>query len=174
MSHQHINTADQDHFLQVMKIADSGDPGALHKLADLYTTGKGTVVNYYKAIEMLRLSAENGGGYAAYLVGELYLTGKYNGRLMIDPDLNEALNWFELSVKNKTKFGISKINEIMEMKQRIETDYLRIKKLDTWTQTDMFPVMKDAEVQAGFIQMKDAETQTNPEDVIRIVDSYFS
>lgn len=125
-------------FNKTLELAEHGDAQSQAKIADMYTAGKGTVVNYYQAIKWLKSSAVNGIGYSAYLIGELYLTGRFNGRLMVEPDVNEALKWYNLSVHHGCKFGAIKIDQINEMRHYPDTDLLRNLKImkDKTTQTD--------------------------------------
>lgn len=146
MPMHHIPTSPEVQFLRIQGLAEHNDPKAQAQLANLYATGKGTPVNYFQAIKWHKLAGRNGNGYSSYLIGELYLTGRFNGHLIVEPNIDEALEWYNFGVKHGCKFGSEKIEQIYEMRHHPTIDQLRVEKImvDKECQTDdQFTLIED-------------------------------
>ena len=72
------------------KAASKGDAAASFILGDMYANGQLGELDYNKAIELYKQSADNGSALAMQRLGEIYETGSYGAEI----NLEEALRWY--------------------------------------------------------------------------------
>jgi TPR repeat protein len=75
----------------ISKAAAQNSPAAQASLAVLHATGRGTVVDYAKALDLYKAAAKGGEAHGFYGVGLMYLDGQG-----VTKDGEEAAAWFSV------------------------------------------------------------------------------
>lgn len=79
----------------ILKAAKDGNVEAQYELANMYYNGENVEIDYKKAIEWYKLSAEKGLLDSQLKLGDMYYSG-----INMNKNLEEAVKWYSLAAKN--------------------------------------------------------------------------
>lgn len=99
------------------RAAQSNDPGAVAKLADLYSRGIGTPVNFEKAAVLYKSAADSGLSDAQVELGYIYETGDLG-----QPDYPSALALYQQAAEQGNFIGQYNLAEMYELGKGVEVN----------------------------------------------------
>jgi len=105
------------------RAAQSDDPGAVAKLADLYSRGVGTPVNFEKAAVLYQSAADSGLSDAQVELGYIYETGDLG-----QPDYPSALALYQQAAEQGNFIGQYNLAEMYELGKGVEINLEQARK----------------------------------------------
>lgn len=100
--------ADEQAFELIQEEAVGGEPLAVYELGLLTIVGCGTAQDVETGLMLVETAAEDGLAEAQFTLGELFKTGE-----LVEPDLAEALDWFQLAAEEDFPDSRERIDELM-------------------------------------------------------------
>lgn len=101
--------ADEQAFELIQEEAIEGEPLAVYEMGLLTIVGCGTAQDVESGLLLVETAAEDGLAEAQFTLGDLFKTGE-----LVEPDLAEALDWFQLAAEEDFPDSQSRIAELME------------------------------------------------------------
>ena len=93
-----LNAGKQDEALQIWEpLAKSGDTGLAVNVAGMYEFGQKLPQDYAKSTEWYQIAADQGDGYAQYMLGRAYTRG-----VGVSIDRVQAYKWLSLAMQSQS------------------------------------------------------------------------
>ena len=107
-----------DHFIETLGEAASGEPRAQFELGLHYFNGDEVIQDYTQAVKWWKRSAANGNSQAMYELGVVYQKG-----LGVPIDFTESVKWFITAAEHDHSSAVTQLGIMYEIGQGVVTDH---------------------------------------------------